>query len=267
MPSYRFLRRVLAPQLTFELVGACSCGRRSTSCACYSKLVSQLATDIPLSPCLSFSPRTLQYADDESVVLWLSKVGPYHNPQETYSYYALPFCKPAKKLTPETRIGGLGEILEGNDLVNSDVPLHFRKDVSHASVCSMKLDADGAKLLQFAVSNHYWYQMFVDELPVWGMVGEIVADEDAIEEIESHLDRPHGIAESTFLYTHKNLCVPRHALRFASTTAAVAASTCAPHASPPPLPPLPPHAALQHDLVQRGADHRGQHDVRGGRPN
>lgn len=25
-----------------------------------------------------------------------------------------------------------------------------------------------------AVSNHYWYQMFIDELPVWGMVGELV---------------------------------------------------------------------------------------------
>ena len=39
----------------------------------------------------------------------------------------------------------------------------------------MALDADGAKLLAYAVSNHYWYQVFVDELPVWGMVGEIVA--------------------------------------------------------------------------------------------
>ena len=36
-------------------------------------------------------------------------------------------------------------------------------------------------------------------------VGEIVADEDVIKDIESHTDRPHGIAESTFLYTHKNL--------------------------------------------------------------
>jgi len=37
--------------------------------------------------------------------VWLSKVGPYHNPQETYSYYALPFCKPEIKFQPETRIG------------------------------------------------------------------------------------------------------------------------------------------------------------------
>jgi hypothetical protein len=71
----------------------------------------------------------------------------------------------------------------------------------------MPLDEQSAQLMAFAVSNHYWYQMFVDELPVWGMVGEIVADEDVIKEIESHIDRPHGIAESTFLYTHKNFTI------------------------------------------------------------
>lgn len=147
------------------------------------------------------------YDDKEDVVLWLSKVGPYHNPQETYSVYALPFCRPAVKLEPETRIGGLGEILEGNDLQNSDIAIHFKQDVDHAPICQMPLDEQSAQLMAFAVSNHYWYQMFVDELPVWGMVGEIVADEDVIKEIESHIDRPHGIAESTFLYTHKNFTI------------------------------------------------------------
>jgi hypothetical protein len=112
---------------------------------------------------------------------------------------------PARPL--HTRAGGLGEILEGNDLQNSDIAIHFKTDVDHAPVCQMALDEQAAQLMAFAVSNHYWYQMFVDELPVWGMVGEIVADEDVIQEIESHIDRPHGIAESTFLYTHKNFTI------------------------------------------------------------
>ena len=25
----------------------------------------------------------------------------------------------------------------------------------------------------FAVKNHYWYQMYLDDLPIWGIVGEI----------------------------------------------------------------------------------------------
>jgi len=51
----------------------------------------------------------------------------------------------------------------------------------------MSLDSDGAKLLAYAVSNHYWYQVFVDELPVWGMVGEIVAVRH-----QSHLKSPRA---------------------------------------------------------------------------
>ena len=26
-------------------------------------------------------------------MLWMNTVGPYHNRQETYTYYSLPFCK------------------------------------------------------------------------------------------------------------------------------------------------------------------------------
>lgn len=25
----------------------------------------------------------------------------------------------------------------------------------------------------YAVKNHYWYQMYLDDLPIWGIVGEI----------------------------------------------------------------------------------------------
>lgn len=34
------------------------------------------------------------YTDGEAVVVWGTQVGPYHNPQETYSYHSLPLCKP-----------------------------------------------------------------------------------------------------------------------------------------------------------------------------
>jgi hypothetical protein len=34
-----------------------------------------------------------KYKPNEDVTLWVNKVGPYHNPQETYVYYSLPFCQ------------------------------------------------------------------------------------------------------------------------------------------------------------------------------
>jgi hypothetical protein len=83
----------------------------------------------------------------------------------------------------------------------------FRVPVELAPICSMTLSAPGAQLLAYAVSNHYWYQMYLDELPMWAMVGEVVADEDVIREIESQTDRPHGLGDTTFLYLHKNITV------------------------------------------------------------
>jgi transmembrane 9 superfamily protein 3 len=35
----------------------------------------------------------------------------------------------------------------------------------------------------------------------------VVAEEDVIREIEAHTERPHGIADATFLYTHKNFTI------------------------------------------------------------
>jgi transmembrane 9 superfamily protein 3 len=139
------------------------------------------------------------------VQLWLNRLGPYHNPHEQYHFYSLPFCRPAARLEPATRQGGLADMF--GELENSDLEIRFRKDVERSTICSMTLDPAGAQLLSYAVSNHYWYQMYLDELPMWAMVGEVVANEDVIREIESHTDRPHGMADATYLYLHKNFTV------------------------------------------------------------
>lgn len=50
-----------------------------------------------------------QYADGEKVTLWVNKVGPYNNPQETYNYYTLPFCRSVEEKRPVHKWGGLGK--------------------------------------------------------------------------------------------------------------------------------------------------------------
>jgi transmembrane 9 superfamily protein 3 len=72
------------------------------------------------------------YAANEVVSLWVNTVGPYHNPQETYSYYDLPFCKP-QDLEIKKRPSGIGEILEGHELTNSGFLLHFASNAEHIS--------------------------------------------------------------------------------------------------------------------------------------
>ena len=68
----------------------------------------------------------MQYQPGEPVRLWVNKVGPYNNPQETYNYYYLPFCKPDGSDKPAHKWGGLGEVLEGNQLIDSQLDIKYR---------------------------------------------------------------------------------------------------------------------------------------------
>jgi hypothetical protein len=65
----------------------------------------------------------VQYKAEEPVKLWVNKVGPYNNPQETYNYYSLPFCQPSEY--PAHKWGGLGEVLGGNELIDSQLDIKF----------------------------------------------------------------------------------------------------------------------------------------------
>lgn len=103
----------------------------------------------------------------QQLPLWEGPVGPYHSPFEQYPSTALPLCRSAKQLEPATRLGGASEILSPV-LVNSNLRFEFQENVKSATICSMKLDASSAQLLAYAVSNHYWAQFFLDELPVYG---------------------------------------------------------------------------------------------------
>ena len=43
-----------------------------------------------------------------------------------------------------------------------------------AQYCSVVLDDSDVELLTYAIKNHYWYQGYIDDLPVWGLVGEML---------------------------------------------------------------------------------------------
>jgi transmembrane 9 superfamily protein 3 len=66
----------------------------------------------------------MQYQKGDQVMLWVNKVGPYNNPQETYNYYSLPFCNPGAG-NSRHKWGGLGEVLEGNELIDSEIDIKF----------------------------------------------------------------------------------------------------------------------------------------------
>jgi len=133
-----------------------------------------------------------RYQDGEEVGLWVNKVGPFQNPQETYMYYTLPYCHRPDEVV-ESGVEGLGEALQGYELRKSPFKVHFKRDVDKTMICSQELKKEETATFIHAVSNQYWYQLFLDDLPIWGMVGEVVPEP--------------GQEDKYYIYTHKKFVV------------------------------------------------------------
>ncbi|GJN08526.1 hypothetical protein PR202_ga26459 [Eleusine coracana subsp. coracana] len=109
-------------------------------------------------------------AGGEAVPLYANKVGPFHNPSETYRYFDLPFCSPEKV---KEKSEALGEVLNGDRLVDAPYKLDFRVDHDSKSVCSQKLTKEDVVKFRNAVAKDYYFQMYYDDLPLWGFIGKV----------------------------------------------------------------------------------------------
>lgn len=122
---------------------------------------------------------THEYRTGEQVVVWANTVGPYHNRQETYAYFSLPFCAGSKESIGHYH-ETLSEALQGVELEFSGLDVAFGESVPVQKFCAIQLDEAKLRAFSYAVRNHYWYQMYVDDLPVWGIVGQVDADDGYI---------------------------------------------------------------------------------------
>ncbi|XP_031553580.1 transmembrane 9 superfamily member 3-like [Actinia tenebrosa] len=122
--------------------------------------------------CIKADEHNHIYKDAEEVVLWMNTVGPYHNRQETYNFYSLPFCRGEKKTISHYH-ETLGENIQGVELEFSGLDISYKVNVPPTKYCELILTQDKYEALVYAVRNHYWYQMYIDDLPLWGIVGEI----------------------------------------------------------------------------------------------
>lgn len=48
------------------------------------------------------------------------------------------------------------------------VYVQFSGDVAKTTFCSVQLLEQDYKAFVYAVRNNYWYQMYIDDLPIWG---------------------------------------------------------------------------------------------------
>lgn len=146
----------------------------------------------------------------------MNTVGPYHNRQETYKYFSLPFCAGSQKTISHYH-ETLGEALQGVELEFSGLQIKFKgtynefhlfrtyestralqlknvaclwmsgfinstklptltknvifisvEEVMQSTYCEIELDKAKRDAFVYAIKNHYWYQMYIDDLPIWG---------------------------------------------------------------------------------------------------
>ena len=67
----------------------------------------------------------------------------------------------------------LGEVLNGDRLVSAPYNLEFliEKDPEH--VCKKKLTKEEVAQFRKAVAKDYYFQMYYDDLPIWGFLGKV----------------------------------------------------------------------------------------------
>ncbi|KAG5081203.1 hypothetical protein JHK86_005268 [Glycine max] len=115
-----------------------------------------------------------RYMKGDSVPFYANKVGPFHNPSETYRYFDLPFCSPANV---EEKREDLGEVLNGDRLVAAPYKLDFQIDIEPESYCKKRLTIKEVAQFRHAVLKDYFYQMYYDDLPIWGFLGKFDSED------------------------------------------------------------------------------------------
>ncbi|CAL9760729.1 unnamed protein product, partial [Musa acuminata subsp. burmannicoides] len=125
-----------------------------------------------------------RYKEGDRVPLYANKVGPFHNPSQfsicSAGFYDLPFCTP-EHVTDKKE--ALGEVLNGDRLVDAPYELNFQEDKQSKSLCKKHMSKEDVTKLRNAVSKNYYFQMFYDDLPLWGFLGRI--DKNKVDSSEN----------------------------------------------------------------------------------
>ncbi|KAE9616747.1 hypothetical protein Lal_00034318 [Lupinus albus] len=104
------------------------------------------------------------------IPFFVNKVGPFNNPSETYEYYDLPFCHPDPLIRKKE---SLGEVLNGDRLMNALYVFKFRENRIDEPLCQKKFTYDEVENFKHAISRDFYFQFYLDDLPFWGFIGKL----------------------------------------------------------------------------------------------
>lgn len=78
----------------------------------------------------------------------------------------------------------LGEVLNGDRLMSPLYELKFGEDKTHAVLCHKRLESSEIATFRDAIAQDFYFQMYYDDLPLWGFVGKV--EEDYFVQGEKH---------------------------------------------------------------------------------
>mmetsp|Transcript_7080 Transcript_7080/g.11417 ORF Transcript_7080/g.11417 Transcript_7080/m.11417 type:complete len:596 (+) Transcript_7080:92-1879(+) len=159
-------------------------------------LHSGLLVFITLSCCFltARSARARHYAPHDEIPVVVNKIGPFNNPTETYHYYSLPFCRTPGKSKKQN----LGEILVGDRKVISPYEITFLDNVPWRLLCEKEMSHSELAAFVDAIDNQFYFEMFIDDLPMWGYLGEEEGEELLLGNLEG---------ARRYLYPHLHFAV------------------------------------------------------------
>jgi len=148
---------------------------------------------------------------------------PFNNPTETYRYYSLPFCHQHSseeeelraaeeednvdvaehaeivRAEAEKRAGAvrhrqrLGESIVGDRRETSPYEITFLDTVDWRLLCQRTFGKEELQKFKDAIHDNYFFEMFVEDLPMWGYVGDVVDEDILMGEVEG---------SKTYLFPH-----------------------------------------------------------------
>lgn len=125
------------------------------------------------------------YKDKDEVHIIVNSVGPFNNPTEKYRFYSLPFCEVHKPDGKKEKKGAvrhkqrLHEAIAGDRRESSAYVVEFSEAVKDKVLCEHTLKEDDLVKFKYAIANSYYFEMYVEDLPMSGFIGDIL-DEDIV---------------------------------------------------------------------------------------
>lgn len=141
---------------------------------------------------------TKEYKENDRIVVWANKMGPYDSPAESQDFYeALPWSDNCKPKQLEYADQHLGEALIGNRLVKTLFQVHFKKDVEDMLLCEWIVQGKDVDVVRRAIAENYVYYLTIDGISS----SAIPLGETDLQRLGLHLGKRLSSFEKLYIYS------------------------------------------------------------------